>query len=515
MKKYLFKMRWLLAGSVVVSIIESVVTAVMLLFPGWLVDGYKKGLPYMEKLFAGYTVTFVLYLLMAYLGNRCGDKRRLGFEKMLKKDFFDSVISRNFKSFHEYDISEYISMQANDIAEMTQNYMNPLYSIFNSTIMIVVFGISLIIFVNVYVTIFIIGFTVLTVFVPRITANELAKRNRAYLDGLGKYTKSIHTYFKSHVILDRDGQDTIKRRHNDDLNGVFLKYMNYRKLNSLAMVINGGSVDAVSLITFIAVAILLFHGKITLGMATIAFNYSTKFMEPMYELNTEIGTVLSVRDIQKKLLDIINGGSIDSANSEEIHEISTTELTKNYNDTKIHIEPLRMDYPGKYLVTGENGAGKSVLFRMLMHFEEPDTGKILYNNRDLPDGISESVCYLPQNPVIFDASLLDNVTIYGTYSADKLAEYETYFPDSIIKHVKESTDPENLSGGEKQVIALLRALCSAKPVILLDEPFSAMNQVTIDTFMSRMKDIKRLMVIIAHNLDNYEGLFDEKFVIKR
>ena len=78
MKKYLFKMRWLLAGSVVVSIIESVVTAVMLLFPGWLVDGYKKGLPYMEKLFAGYTVTFVLYLLMAYLGNRCGDKRRLG-----------------------------------------------------------------------------------------------------------------------------------------------------------------------------------------------------------------------------------------------------------------------------------------------------------------------------------------------------------------------------------------------------------------------------------------------------
>ena len=46
---------------------------------------------------------------------------------------------------------------------------------------------------------------------------------------------------------------------------------------------------------------------ITLGMATIAFTYSTKFMDPMYELNTNIGTVISVSDIKKKLLQIIDG----------------------------------------------------------------------------------------------------------------------------------------------------------------------------------------------------------------
>ena len=63
------------------------------------------------------------------------------------------------------------------------------------------------------------------------------------------------------------------------------------------MVLNGGSVEALSLIVFAMVAFLLSKGMITLGMGTIAFTYSTKFMDPMYELNTNIGTVISVSDI--------------------------------------------------------------------------------------------------------------------------------------------------------------------------------------------------------------------------
>lgn len=64
--------------------------------------------------------------------------------------------------------------------------------------------------------------------------------------------------------------------------------------------------------------------------------------------------------------------------------------------------------------------------------------------------------------MIFNASYLENVTVYGAYDESNLSKYESYFPASVISHIKNSTNPQNMSGGEKQVVALLRALCSEK-----------------------------------------------------
>lgn len=516
MKKYILKIRWLLLGSVVLSSVHAILNALMLLFPGWLVDGYQNGFPYVAKLLAAYAVIFVAYLVNAYFSNRAADYRRITFEQAVKKDFFNAVMQRDFPSFHKYDIGEYISMQAADITEMCMNYLNPLFFILDAVVTIIIFGVSLFVFVNSYITIAILFFSAAIVFVPQLTAKHLSKRNKTYLDSVGQYTAAIKTLYESHEILDRSGRKTIMTLHEKELDTVMRHHMHFRRLNSFALVLNGGSVDILSLIVFVMVAILLLNGRITLGMATIAFTYSTKFMVPMYQLNTEIGSVLSVQDIKKKLLTILRVK--DSATDEDAQDvgiISSTALEKNYDGAKIRIPSTQLTYPEKYLVVGENGAGKSVFFRLLMHFEEADQGHIFYNGQERKSGISESICYVPQTPVIFQSSYEDNVTIYGTYSRERLAEYETYFPQSIIHHIKNNTDPENLSGGEKQVIALLRALCSEKPVLLLDEPFAAMNQLTIESFMGKLQKIDRMLVIIAHNVDDYVEQFDETIVIKR
>ena len=140
---------------------------------------------------------------------------------------------------------------------------------------------------------------------------------------------------------------------------------------------------------------------------------------------------------------------------------------------------------------------------------------VRYNGREENDFISESICYVPQVPVIFNASYLENVTVYGTYDGANLKKYEGYFPPEIISHIKDSTNPRNMSGGEKQVVALLRALCSEKDMILLDEPFSAMNRVTIDEFMKHLPQIDKTLVIISHNAEKYADKFDEQIVICR
>ena len=515
MIKYLLKLKWLLILSVILSVINATINASMLLFPGLLIDNYSKGMSYIQKMLTVYVVLFLVYLLNAYLSNRAADYRRILFEKALKKDFFDAVIGQNFESFHQRDIGEYISLQTNDITEMCMNYMNPLFFIIDSSVMILIFGAALIKFVNFYVAVAIIAFSVIVVFIPRITGGRVAKRNEVYLNSLGKYTSTVKTLYESHAILDRNSRRKIMDLHEDELETVMKKHMQYRRLNSFAFVLNGGSVEAVALIVFAVVALLLSRNQITLGMATIAFSYSTKFMDPMYDLNTNIGTFLSVRGIKEKLLGIIAGCEKEKENTRTITSIATTELKKSYDDVKIQIAPVQFLAFKKYLIRGENGAGKSVFFRLLMNFERPDEGRIFYNGDTHADGIDQSICYVPQVPVIFDASYEDNISIYHSFDLGKLPKYENYFPKTVIEHIKQNLDIRNLSGGEKQVVAILRALCSEKQILLMDEPFAAMNQMTIDVFMGHMKEIHKTILIIAHNIDDYSGVFDEEILIER
>lgn len=507
MKKYLLEIKGYIIGSLACYSLETAATAVTLFLPGYLVDHYLEGLGTIWYLVGCYILAFSVYLIACYLINRFSDYRRIKFEKSIKNDFFNSVIDKNFEDYYKFDVGEYLSMQANDITEMCQNYLSPLLSIYRSIVMIVVFGISLIVCVDFSIAIAIILGSVLASFMPQLTASKLAERNSTYLKEVGKYTSKIKTYFESHDILDKKSVNSIKKVHQKDLESVLSRNMHFRKLNSFAMVLNGGSVEFIAVISFIMVAMLLYSKSITIGMATAAFIYSTKFMDPIYELNVNIGRVKSTRNIQEKLQDIIFSKSSDSFKSlDRVEKIETKDITKTLEKTEINLPDMEFIYPNKYLITGDNGAGKSVLFRMLMRFYKPDNGEIKYDHLSQVD-VSLLNAYCPQYPVIFETDYYNNVTLYGTYDDKNLSLYEKFFPDDLIENVKTSTDSKNLSGGEKQVIALLRALCSEKTVLLLDEPFSAMNEVTIEKFLSNLDKIKAMVIIIAHNVNNYSNYF--------
>ena len=406
-------------------------------------------------------------------------------------------------------------MQSNDITEMIQNYLSPLLAIYRSLIMIAVFGGSLIAFVNPVITIAIIGCSVFAVFVPWLTANELSKRNGNYSNSVGKYTSKLKTYFEAHEIMDKNGVETIKRKNEKDLDSLLNDNMYFRKLNSFSMVLNGGSTEFVAVISFIVIAFLLFSNRITVGMATAAFVYSTKFTDPIYELSLNIGRVKSVKKIQEKLIEITTKKSESNLKPlKNIQKITVSGVKKFFGEVNIEIPDMEFIFPKKYLIIGENGIGKSVLFRMLMKFYEPDCGAIQYDGIECVniDGLNT---YSPQSTIVFKASYVDNVTLFGTYSKEKLSEYESYFPSELISQIKQNICSGELSGGEKQVVGLLRALCSQKKIILLDEPFSAMNNAVIDKFLNNLGRINSMIIIVAHNINEHSDKFDRTYTFMK
>lgn len=197
MKSFLLHIRTYIIISLFLFLSEITATSIILLFPGLLIDSFINNKLSLINMIILYIVTFSIYLLITYISNRVADYRRIKFEKKIKQDFFESIMRKSFLKFYEYDLGEYISMQSNDITQMCQHYLSPLLAIFRSIIMIIIFGISLIIFTDTIIAMVIIVFSFFVVFVPKITEHSLSRKTKYILE----HWENIRVQYKNILFL--------------------------------------------------------------------------------------------------------------------------------------------------------------------------------------------------------------------------------------------------------------------------------------------------------------------------
>jgi putative ABC transport system ATP-binding protein len=175
-------------------------------------------------------------------------------------------------------------------------------------------------------------------------------------------------------------------------------------------------------------------------------------------------------------------------------------------------------------IVGESGSGKTTLLRMLNHLISPDKGSIAFRGEDLltldPISLRRRVVMLPQAPVIFKGSLEDNLTIGLKFSEKPLPAESTL--KKVMQRVKLKKelreDAENLSGGEKQRLALGRILLMEPEVLLLDEPSSALDDDTesliIKTFVDYAKNNEKTLVMVTHSKSLAKNFGDRILEVK-
>lgn len=132
-------------------------------------------------------------------------------------------------------------------------------------------------------------------------------------------------------------------------------------------------------------------------------------------------------------------------------------------------------------VIGPSGAGKSTLFDIIAGFAAPDAGRVLWQGRDLA-GVNPG--QRPMSLLFQDNNLFPHLSVYqnvalGISPALKLSEADVARVTKAIGRVGlsglEARKPGALSGGQQGRVALARVLLSARPMVMLDEPFSALG----------------------------------------
>ena len=184
----------------------------------------------------------------------------------------------------------------------------------------------------------------------------------------------------------------------------------------------------------------------------------------------------------------------------------------------LDIESLQIDACKVSAIVGPSGGGKTTLLRILNRMTTPDSGRVLYFGEPVeemdPVGLRRKVVMLTQMPVIFAGTVQENLLI-GCRLAEKEGPAEADI-QAIMKRVgldKElSADAAQLSGGEKQRLALARVMLMDPEVMLLDEPSASLDEETevliFDLVTEFCRERCKTLVMVTHSEKGFTGYYD-------
>ncbi len=288
--------------------------------------------------------------------------------------------------------------------------------------------------------------------------------------------------------------------------------------------------DAVqSAITFIAEFFIFYYGiglwqnnMMTLGTFVLVQVYIIQLAGQLWNFGAIVRTVYEVFADSKEMVEMLKlpHEVSDAPGATELSvskgEIEFKDVVFNYNETRRVLDDVSITIPGgqKVALVGPSGAGKTTFVRLILRFYDLTSGTILIDGQNIAhatqDSLRKNIAFVPQEPVLFHRSLLDNIR-YGRLEAtdeevkraatlahcdefiDALPDgYETFVGERGIK----------LSGGERQRIAIARAILKEAPILILDEATSSLDshsealiQDALDTLMKG-----KTALVVAHRL---------------
>jgi ABC-type nitrate/sulfonate/bicarbonate transport system ATPase subunit len=213
-------------------------------------------------------------------------------------------------------------------------------------------------------------------------------------------------------------------------------------------------------------------------------------------------------------------GPLDTVPTLAVHHVS-----KSFQ-TSAEMVPVLIDLSlavgdGEFVsIIGPSGCGKSTLFNVISGLETPDAGSVTLDGMNITGTIGR-IGYMPQRDSLMPwRTVLDNTILglemLGVKRSQAREEARQWFPRFGLEGF-ESEYPASLSGGMRQRAALLRTFLARRDVLLLDEPFGALDALTRadmqDWLLSVWADFRKTVLLVTHDIDEAIYLADRVYVL--
>lgn len=242
-------------------------------------------------------------------------------------------------------------------------------------------------------------------------------------------------------------------------------------------------------------------------------------------------TLVKILSIQHSYQDfLINIGSVEvvmnvynhilknaekQSQNDTLQHISTIGSAKMENvyvsvDSKVILKDINVEFKkgNNYALVGQSGSGKSTLLNTLTFLYRPLSGQLAINKNSI-DHLSfrNKIGYVSQEVIIFDGSIMDNIVFGELFEKEKYDGIVNLLGIDKIRVEKLNMNGSNISGGQRQLIALARELYREPDLLILDEFTSALDSITEKRIISVINDIKKdkIIITVAHRLSSVMG----------
>ena len=303
----------------------------------------------------------------------------------------------------------------------------------------------------------------------------------------------------------------------------------YRESNQETVVLNGIYFPFVDLLSSIALAVVLgygghlyFGGKVTIGTLFAFMLYVQNFFDPVQQLSQLYNTFLSATAALDKIMDVMDEepNVLDKPGATPLPtsrgHVRFDHVRFGYGDGPDVLHDLDLDVPAGTTVAlvGHTGAGKSTIAKLLARFYDPREGRITIDGIDLRDvtqaSLRRQLGIVPQEGFLFAGTVHDNIA-FGrpdASRADVVAAAKAVGAHDFVLRLEDQYETElqergtRLSLGQRQLVALARALLADPRILILDE---ATSSVDIGTERKIERALRLLLAgrtafIIAHRL---------------
>ena len=263
------------------------------------------------------------------------------------------------------------------------------------------------------------------------------------------------------------------------------------------------------------------HNQITTGQVAQVFSTMWSIAMILWTVGSALPVLFQSLGLAKQAYGVMRDPS-DMGDMPGAHELKVVSGEIIFENVSFHYGEKRL-FENKHAqicggekvgLVGYSGAGKSTFINLIMRFFPLHKGKILIDGQDISyvtlESLRRHIALIPQDPILFHRTLRENIS-YGKpeatdeeiYQAAKMAHCDEFIrslPNGYEARVGERGT--KLSGGEKQRIAIARALLTNAPILILDEATSSLDSVTEKWIQDILDQImqNRTTLVIAHRL---------------
>lgn len=457
--------------------------------------------------------------LMNYVGQRVIiDIRKAVFEKLqrLSLDFYDKNKTGTIMSYVTNDVNALQSAMVENVVEMVTE----------SVILIA----SIVMMIYLDWRLFLVTFSTFPVVLLFI--DQFGKRIRKSGSRIQEATADITSVLQETVSSARVIKSFVREEY--EINRFDKENMNNFRANMKYAQLSATLTPTIEFVAAVGVTIILWYGgnsvidgTITAGSLVAFLTYAVNISNPIKRLSRVIGNIQRAMAAAQRVFDVLDlPESIKNLPEAKVlptvkGQVSFNNVSFSYNPGEQVLNNVSFSVkPGEMIAfVGPSGAGKSTVASLLPRFYDVTDGSITIDGHDIRhvtlDSLREQVGIVPQETVLFNGSVYDNI-LYGRLDATqeeveaaaKAANAHNFIMDLPNGYQTMLGDRGvNISGGQRQRISIARAILKNPQILILDEATSA-----LDTESERVvqEALDRLMIgrtsfVIAHRLSTIKN----------